>query len=377
MSIYPWQAHRKPAEPGSTNTLTQPIGASEYEDRVIGTLLGCVCGDVLGANLEKVPMADIKERYGRVSDFIGSAGRPLGQYTDDSEMTLALASSLVHRNGIDPAYCATAYAYFYQLPATRGYGGTTKKILKALSQGVDYRTTGTLFLPGGSFANGGVMRIAPIGVAFRNAPDVILQQAVTLALQPTHTHPEGIDGAWMQAKLIGWLIKLKPDFLNPNTCITWLQAMAKTEIMHAKLVSVERGLREEWDNETLLNRICTKNERGHIFQIHAAEAFACALWILLRHYQNPEEAIIHAVGMGGDSDTIGAIVGAQVGALHGTAWIPHRWFDNIENEPKTGRDVFIEVGKDLAKLDLATLQLAPWPKKRSIFTQFRRPTHSP
>ena len=66
------------------------------------------------------------------------------------------------------------------------------------------------------------------------------------------------------------------------------------------------------------------------------EAMACAVWSFVRHYKEPEECIIRAVGLGGDSDTIGAIAGAQVGALHGTRWIPRRWYDNIENHPKLG-----------------------------------------
>jgi poly(ADP-ribose) glycohydrolase ARH3 len=292
-------------------------------------------------------------------------------------MTLALASSLVHRRGIDPAHCAKSYAYFFKLPPERGYGRTTKQILECIDKGADYRDTGTMFLPAGSFANGGVMRISPVGLVFRNAPDQILHQAVTLALKPTHTHAEGIDGAWLQAKLIGWLVKLKPENFKPDSCIKWLITMAKTDVLREKLTTVERGIREKWDADTLLKHICTPNAKGKLFQIHAAEAFACSVWNLLRYHQNPEEAIIHAVSMGGDSDTIGAITGAQVGALYGTAWVPRRWFDQIENFPETGRDVFIQIGRDLAALDSRSLQLAPWPKKRSIFTQFRRPDHSP
>jgi len=51
---------------------------------------------------------------------------------------------------------------------------------------------------------------------------------------------------------------------------------------------------------------------------------AAALWALLRYGTQPEECVIRAVNFGGDTDTIGAMAGALVGALHGSVWIPAR-----------------------------------------------------
>ena len=49
------------------------------------------------------------------------------------------------------------------------------------------------------------------------------------------------------------------------------------------------------------------------------------LWILARHLHDPEEAIVRAVNDTQDNDTVAAIVGAAVGALHGAAALPARW----------------------------------------------------
>jgi poly(ADP-ribose) glycohydrolase ARH3 len=57
------------------------------------------------------------------------------------------------------------------------------------------------------------------------------------------------------------------------------------------------------------------------------------------------------VGLGGDTDTIGAMAGALVGALHGSSWIPARWFDNIENGVH-GRDEMLALARRLAKIDI-------------------------
>ena len=58
-----------------------------------------------------------------------------------------------------------------------------------------------------------------------------------------------------------------------------------------------------------------------------------------------------AVGFGGDTDTIGAIAGALVGALHGASWIPARWYNNIENG-QHGRDEIVSLARGLARASI-------------------------
>src|SRR5207244_12204525 len=56
-------------------------------------------------------------------------------------------------------------------------------------------------LPGGSFGNGAAMRVAPVGLLFRDRPDELWEQARLSAL-PTHTHPLGIEGAQLLAAAV-------------------------------------------------------------------------------------------------------------------------------------------------------------------------------
>src|SRR5262245_23482386 len=89
----------------SSATLGRAIAKSPFEDKCIGCLLGVACGDILGANLEFKSRAEIMSEHGRVEEFLHSSWRPLGRYTDDTEMTLALATSLIECQGIDAAHC--------------------------------------------------------------------------------------------------------------------------------------------------------------------------------------------------------------------------------------------------------------------------------
>ena len=172
-----------------------------FEDRCIGCLLGAACGDILGAGVEGWPAAEIREHFGELRDFADS-GRGFGCFTDDTQMTLALATSLVERGRVDAEQVSAKYAEFYE--PWRGYGGAAHRVMQALAKGADYRGTGRLQFPEGSFGNGGAMRIAPVGLAYRHAAPEVLHQAVEDALLCTHVHPEAVDGAFVQARAVAY-----------------------------------------------------------------------------------------------------------------------------------------------------------------------------
>ena len=66
------------------------------------------------------------------------------------------------------------------------------------------------------------------------------------------------------------------------------------------------------------------------------ETLPSVLYVLERHAGDPEEAIVRAVNDTWDNDTVGAIVGAAVGALHGASALPRRWVDGLLG--RTGAD---------------------------------------
>jgi poly(ADP-ribose) glycohydrolase ARH3 len=288
--------------------------------------LGTACGDILGAAVEGWPASDIRQKLGEVRDFVDS-GRGFGCYTDDTQMTLALATSLVECGRVDAAHVSLKYAEFYE--SWRGYGGAAHRVMRLLADGGDYRGTGRLQFPDGSFGNGGAMRIAPVGLAYRNAAADVLAKAVEDALLCTHVHSEAIDGALVQAKAVATAATTEPESFDPAGVVQTLTTVCRTETMQAKLAALADGLRHEDEDVFVIARVGNG--------IRASQAVAAALWAFLRYGTTPEECIIRAVSFGGDTDTIGAMVGALVGALHGMAWIPARWYDNIENS-EHGRD---------------------------------------
>jgi poly(ADP-ribose) glycohydrolase ARH3 len=313
---------------------------SFFEDRCIGCLLGTACGDILGAGVEGQPADTIRGRHGEVRDFLDTF-RGFGCYTDDTEMTLALATSLVERGTADAEDTSLKYAEFYE--ARRGYGATAHRVMGALQNGADYRKTGRIEFPNGSFGNGGAMRIAPVGLAYRNASDDVLHRAVEAALLCTHIHPEAIDGAFIQAKAIATLATSDPNGFNRRQFL-------ETLLGHSTIFVVQRKLEillEQPDEGASDDEVIYTVGNG----IRTSEAVAASLWAFLRYGDNPEECLIRAVNFGGDTDTIGAMAGAQLGSLYGPEWIPSRWYSQIENK-RHGRDFMIDLATKLARLDI-------------------------
>lgn len=136
--------------------------SSPFEDRCIGCLLAGMCGDILGAAAEGYTPKQVENEFGELRSFVPSYhmganhfGKRYGMYTDDTNSMLALATSLVDCQGLDPKYTARMYVKFYDTIPTRGYPDSALAVLNAIRKGTDYRKTGTMIFKDGSYANGG------------------------------------------------------------------------------------------------------------------------------------------------------------------------------------------------------------------------------
>ncbi len=316
------------------------MSTPRHDDRCTGTLLGTACGDILGAAVEGWPAEAIRAEYGRLADFV-ETDRGAGCYTDDTQMTLALAESLIEEGDIDATQAAAKYAQRFQ--PWRGYGTAAQAVMQALRRGVDPHETGRMQFPGGSFGNGGAMRIAPIGLAFRHADNSAMYQAVQAALLCTHVHPEAVDGAFVQAKAVALAAASGTEDFDLAALPGRLASTTTPGTMRDHLERLGELLAQGNAEQEVVARLGNG--------VRTREAVAAALWCFVRFGRDPEECIVRAVALGGDTDTIGALTGALAGALHGAAWIPSRWLERMENGP-FGRDAIASLGRRLAALDL-------------------------
>jgi ADP-ribosylglycohydrolase len=165
-------------------------------DRALGAFLGTFVGDALGMPFEGLPHTDVPAAVEMVA-----ARRGRGTYTDDTQMMIALAESLIERGRVDDQHLASAFTEAYE--PDRGYGRGTRRVLELWANGTPVASAAAQIFDGhGSRRNGAAMRIAPIAVLFRDNPPRLLTEAARSA-RITHSHPVGVDAAVVQAAAIG------------------------------------------------------------------------------------------------------------------------------------------------------------------------------
>lgn len=315
--------------------------ATEQLDRFRGALLGTAVGDALGMPVEGWHATSIARQYGAIREMLPARlGR--GTYTDDTQMMIALAESMVRCQKVDGEDIANTYVKFCD--PRRGYGGGALRALQRINNGISWRESGMGDFPGGSFGNGGAMRIAPIGIVYGSGDVERLREVVEAAVYCTHTHPLGIDGAVCLARAIGIVAQHDPpsECLSNDAGLKTIHAAVRTDEFHAALDQIAQLLQK-----TALSVEQVVSRLGH--GVAAIEAVPAALYAFLAHSQSFEEAVVYAVGLGGDTDTIGAMTGALSGAYLGDSQIPARWLDALE-DGKYGRSYIAQLAGQLLQV---------------------------
>ena len=272
-------------------TLGFPRSDDARLPRAQGVLLGQVIGDSLGARVEMKPAAEIAQLFpGGVRD-LGDGGvhhTMAGQPTDDSEMALALARSIVREQKYDAEKVLDGYrAWLTSRPVDVGV--TTERGLLGLN------TTE-------SESNGSLMRVSPIGVWAAGDPSLAARTARDDSAL-THT-----GSACLEA------------------CAAYCAAIAAgvggadRDAMFEAALAQSKGPAHE-----AIKRAAKGNPPPDYFTHMGWVLLALqnAFWCL-KHLEF-EEALVETVGRGGDTDTNAAITGALLGALHGRPAIPRRW----------------------------------------------------
>ena len=282
--------------------------AGAATDRARGVLLGTFVGDALGMPFEGVPADEIPQQVEMVE-----ARRGRGTYTDDTQMMIALAESLIARGRVDEQHLARAFQDAYD--PDRGYGGGTRRVLELWAAGTPVAAAAAQIFDGeGSRGNGAAMRIAPVAVRFADDPNRLCAEAARSA-QLTHAHPVGIDGGVVQAAAIG-------AALRDESILEVARRAARGAEMTSGLRDVGALLAKPRDPAEVHARLGSSSD--------ARESVCAAIYTAVAH-ATFEQAVTFAVRIGGDTDTVAAMTGAITGARHGAESIPARWLEALED----------------------------------------------
>lgn len=301
------------------------MASKAEQSRFIGCLLGLACGDALGQPVEAFPPDRIRAQFGEVRDFMpGDPRLPLplgaGQWTDDTQMALDIARSILRRGKVDPEDIAREFVADHETQGIRFSGFAVTYALKRLRKGIPWDRSG--LDDEQSAGNGAAMRVAPVGLLHFRDTDGLREDAA-LASIVTHRHSEAVAGAAAVAYVVA---RAAAGTLDCATAIDDTVAFVGPGRVSDNLLRAKELLAQDIATADALRTLGTT---GYV--VHTV---ASAAYCFLKTPGDFERSVIDAVMGGDDADTTGAITGAMSGAYNGEVAIPARWRDNVESGPE-------------------------------------------
>ena len=284
--------------------------------KFLGSLIGTGVGDALGAGLEgrrRVDQAEVRAMAERRGTLI---------YTDDTHMMIGIAESLIAKKGFDGEHMTHRFMENYSREPYRGYGPGPPRVFSLIKAGEAWDKAAEKLYGGGSFGNGSAMRIAPVGILYYDDLPK-LKEIAYKSSQITHAHELGKEGAALQAYAVALATAADPlsEFRSDQFLARLLDFM-QHQVFKQKVEKI-RELLGKADKAQVIDDL------GH--GIEAFNSVPAAIYSFLSHPDSFEEAVIYAISLGGDTDTIGAMTGAISGAYLGIEAIPGRWLERLEN----------------------------------------------
>lgn len=265
--------------------------------RAQGCLLGQAAGDSLGALVEFRSVLEIAadEPDGpRALRAGGHRNLLAGQPTDDTEMALALARSIVAAGRYDPRAALEAYRA-WDASGPFDIGQTTAAALGGRPLG-------------GSQANGSLMRASPLGIFAHALPPADAVGLARAESRLTHPHRACADSVAAYVLALAHAIRTGA---GPEDTYQAALSWAKAEAIPAVADALSRA--------ATVAPECDGEHMGWVLI-----ALQNAFYELL-HAPSLEAGVVATVRRGGDTDTNAAIAGALLGAVHGRDAVPSQW----------------------------------------------------
>lgn len=237
-------------------------------------MIGAIIGDIAGSSYE----------FNNTSDYNFPLFDASKDFTDDTICTVAIADAILHKSD----YESSMRKWCRRFPHPMGeYGNYFFKWVMSPNP-----------LPYNSYGNGSAMRVSPVAWLFDNEQDVREQAKLSAAI--THNHPEGVKGAVTIALAI---FRMRKDITRSS--------------------SIFEKIAEEMYGEGAFSNLPPKG----YFDVTCQGCVPLSLHIAASA-ESFEDAVRRAVVYGGDTDTVGAIVGSLAEARFG---VPEKMITAAKN----------------------------------------------
>ena len=297
---------------------------NRQNNQYLGAIIGHAVGDAMGFPTEFSKREELLQNP--VIEMIDSpdVGQPAGSWSDDTAMEIATIDSFIQKKYFDykdimdkwvkwiskSEYTPTGVAF--------DIGRTCLKAIKKFCNGTAPLQCGSTSI--NENGNGSLMRILPVALyAYsKKLDDTSIHKLTNEVSSLTHAHEVSRLGCYIYVQFIINLLKGK----TKQEAYKHIQDLDYRSFRMDSIHHYARILNEQIEFQILDNIKST----GYI-----VDTLVSAMWIFM-NAQHYKEAIIASTNIGGDTDTIGAIVGSMAGIYYGFEDIPSSWLDKLQRK---------------------------------------------
>jgi ADP-ribosylglycohydrolase len=293
-------------------------------------MYGLAIGDALGMPTQLMSREAIERRYGAIRGFEPAdadhplaAGMPAASVTDDTEQAFLVARLLIEGGGhVDGRHFASELVRWEDGMRARGsldlLGPSTKRAVEAVLAGEPVEESGRF-----GTTNGAAMRVTPVGIAVPSGDAEVLVDRVVEVSRVSHN--TGV--ALAAASAIAGVVSAGIDGADVSSAIEFAVVAARAGSRRGYWVAaaaVDARIRLALE---LADRGDTPASLGRLYgvigtSLASQESVPAAFGILRLFPDDPWQACLAAASLGGDSDTVAAMVGAMGGAIYGADAFP-------------------------------------------------------
>ncbi|WP_372365060.1 ADP-ribosylglycohydrolase family protein [Candidatus Uabimicrobium sp. HlEnr_7] len=293
-------------------------------DRITGMIWGVAIGDALGFPTEGLLPDRRKKRHGDITSYT----KNIGSVSDDTQLTMWTLEQMIADQEFIPENIAAKFCEGNII----GMGQTVRGFRKNFKQGLPWYECGPK-----SAGNGALMRIAPIIIPHIN-DSALLWKNTTLLAMMTHNDSGSISACLAFVYMLRELLQMS----KPPRSRWWLDTYVEIAKQferdasyrprggsfrgyHGTIYSfAKKRIAEAKEKDLSVLDACNSWYSG----AYLLETVPSVIYILTKYGNDPQQAITRAATDTKDNDTIAAIVGAAMGALHGKKSFPQKWIEN-------------------------------------------------
>ena len=287
--------------------------ASAEHDRIAGAFVGLSMGDALGAPVEFCRRGGFPEVTGYRAG--GKFDLPAGAWTDDTAMALCLAQSLISMDGFDAEDLLQRFSRWLEHGENTSTGvsvGVGQNTLRTLG---GFRRNGTLTAErfgSKNEGNGSLMRLAPVACYYHKDLHKVREMA---SAQSRTTHASDIADECCQ-----YLAGLMAHVIGGQSYQSARNELQESEWGYPLMAIIENNHKAAAESEV--------KSSGYV-----VDTLNAAIWAV-ENSQSFEGAVLKAVNLGDDADTVGAVTGQIAGAVYGYSSVPKHLKAGLVDERK-------------------------------------------